>query len=639
MHYKGLKLDEFQEEAIRSIEKNHSVVVSAPTGSGKTLIADYIIDRDLKKGIRVIYTAPIKALSNQKYKDFCRDYGEENIGLMTGDIVRNPGAPIIIMTTEIYRNIVVARDPIADHVSYVILDEIHYINDIERGTVWEESIIFSESHIRLLCLSATIPNADEFAAWIQAIKKHPVDVIRHDTRPVPLEIKFYDTELGITELKKISEASDIPDYRYIRGFSHHRRARLPSPNHVDLIREIQHKLPCIFFTFSRAGCQNKAAELAKKRLFEVNPKTTNIMRERLDTLPKEINLLTSTRLLRETLPHGIGFHHAGILPVLKDLVEELFAKGLIKVLYTTETFAVGVNMPAKTVCFESLRKFDGREFRFINSKEFFQIAGRAGRRGIDKEGFVFALINRRDFDFHRIRRMTESDTEPILSQFRLSVNTVLNLIKQHPHKEIDEIIAKNFHSFQTYGKDFGTHQVHPVHRSFDNLKRKLERMGYLHQNRLTEKGDFASNIYADELVLTEIFATDLYHKLNEFQMLMLVACICYEFRDVKFKQTYPSLLTKNLKRTLYKHAYLSRDPRFNMLDDLTAIIHPCYHGASIFDILKNTDMSEGDLLRYLRQILDRFAQLKGATRDRLLVSMIESCQAILNQCMKDVDML
>ncbi|MBI2142768.1 DEAD/DEAH box helicase [Candidatus Woesearchaeota archaeon] len=179
MQYKGLTLDKFQEDAIAAIESNKSVIVSAPTGSGKTLIADYIIERDIKKGLQVVYTAPIKALSNQKYKEFSRDYGEKNIGLLTGDVVRNSSAPILIMTTEIYRNMVLADDPAIREVSYVIFDEIHYINDVERGYVWEESIIFSPPHIRMLCLSATIPNADEFARWIAKIKGHEVVVVQH----------------------------------------------------------------------------------------------------------------------------------------------------------------------------------------------------------------------------------------------------------------------------------------------------------------------------------------------------------------------------------------------------------------------------------------------------------------------------
>src|SRR3989338_1446274 len=177
MEFKGLVLDKFQEDAIRAIEKNHSVVVSAPTGSGKTLIADYIICRDVQKGIKVIYTAPIKALSNQKYKEFCESYGEDKLGLLTGDTSINPGARVVIMTTEVYRNMAITKE-IMEDVSYVVLDEIHYINDIERGTVWEESIIFSSSHIRFLCLSATIPNAKEFAGWISKIKGHNVETVK-----------------------------------------------------------------------------------------------------------------------------------------------------------------------------------------------------------------------------------------------------------------------------------------------------------------------------------------------------------------------------------------------------------------------------------------------------------------------------
>src|SRR3990167_6751860 len=192
MNYKGLELDKFQEDAIKTIEHNKSVIVSAPTGSGKTLIADYIIDRDFRKGVRVIYTAPIKALSNQKYKEFSRSYGKENVGIITGDVQKNPEALILIMTTEIYRNMVLGNDPFITGISYVIFDEIHYINDIERGYVWEESIIFSKPNARILCLSATIPNAEEFASWIDAIKEHEVVVIRHDERPVPLYVNFYD---------------------------------------------------------------------------------------------------------------------------------------------------------------------------------------------------------------------------------------------------------------------------------------------------------------------------------------------------------------------------------------------------------------------------------------------------------------
>src|SRR3989344_2309129 len=294
MEYKGLILDKFQEDAIKAIENNHSVVVSAPTGSGKTLIADYIICRDVKKGIKVIYTAPIKALSNQKYKEFTKDYGEDKVGLLTGDVVINPGALILIMTTEIYRNMALTNDKMIEQVSYVVFDEIHYINDIERGYVWEESIIFSKPHVRFLCLSATIPNAKEFAEWIHSIKGHTVDTVRHEHRSVPLHKSFYDSELGVTTLEDIREVKDIPNYEYVIGRGRERRPKIKAPDHIELVKEIKDKLPCFFFNFSRQRCQDLALEISRAKIFEVNPEISAIMRKRLEGAPPEVKGLKST---------------------------------------------------------------------------------------------------------------------------------------------------------------------------------------------------------------------------------------------------------------------------------------------------------------------------------------------------------
>ena len=212
MKFKQFTLDPFQEAAVESIDNQNSVVVSAATGTGKTLIPDYAIDKLLKKGRRVIYTAPIKALSNQKYRDFKEEYGEENIGLVTGDVTINPKGNVLIMTTEIYRNMLLAKDTIIDFVDYVIFDEIHFINDIERGIIWEESIIFSPNRIRFLCLSATIPNAEEFAEWIESIKEHKVDVVRYEKRAVPLKHHVYDTIMGVTDIEKVIQTENYPDY-------------------------------------------------------------------------------------------------------------------------------------------------------------------------------------------------------------------------------------------------------------------------------------------------------------------------------------------------------------------------------------------------------------------------------------------
>ncbi|MBI2657489.1 DEAD/DEAH box helicase [Candidatus Woesearchaeota archaeon] len=640
MNYKGLELDKFQEDAIRNIEHNKSVVVSAPTGSGKTLIADYIIERDFRKGIRVIYTAPIKALSNQKYKEFSRSYGEKNVGIITGDVQKNTDALILIMTTEIYRNMVLSNDPFISEVSYVIFDEIHYINDIERGYVWEESIIFSKPNVRVLCLSATIPNADEFARWIEAIKGHEVVVVRHDQRPVPLHVNFYDAELGVTTLKNLKDAMDVPDYHKVmprhQRFRQRQKSKIPS--HFELVREIKDNLPCMFFSFSRQGCQKKAYELFQKNMFQMNPEISAFVRNRLSGTSPEINRLDSARILRQILPYGIAFHHAGMLPILKEIVEDLFEKGLIKVLYTTETFAVGVNMPAKSVCFESLRKFDGVSFRLMNSKEYFQIAGRAGRRGLDKEGFVYIMAERKFFEYEKIKKIITSDTSPITSQFRLSVNTVLNLIMQHDEKEIDDILCKSFHSFQKYGNKFMDRENIVSHNAFYNYKKKLEKMEYVQGNSLTEKGVFASKIYSDEILIGEIFATGFYTKLNEYQMLMAVACLCYEAREkTEFFKKYHSKLADELKRMIWGNDYLRHEKRFREIDELTSLMHPLYHGQSLLKIIENTNLLEGDVIRFFRQIADKLGQIKSATEDRSLRDMLSNCQKIVEDCVGEFD--
>jgi superfamily II RNA helicase len=522
MEYRGFTLDKFQEDAVRELEAGNSIVVSAPTGSGKTLIADYLIEMDVKRGLSIIYTAPIKALSNQKYKEFTELFGKDKVGLLTGDITINQTAPILIMTTEIFRNMAITNDSSLDKVSYVVFDEIHYINDIERGHIWEESIIFAPEKMRFCCLSATIPNAVEFAEWIKSIKNHPVNVIHHDVRYVPLHKSFYTHDLGITGLKEIKEIKDIPISRGRRRKGQKRKPIDP-PNHLDLVREIQDKTPILFFCFSRMLCQRYGEELAKKQFFKHNPEITKFVREKLDDASPEIGRLQSAKILRRILPYGIAFHHAGLIPQIKEIVEDLFGMGLIKVLYATETFAVGINMPAKTVCFDALRKYDGFNFRILNSKEYFQMAGRAGRRGIDKEGFVYSMIHIPTFEYERIRAITTKDIEPLKSQFRLEVNAVLNMEMQFNKKEIDTILTYSFFSFQNKK---GTAVIK---RTYNNILKMLKRLDYITDDfNLTWKGKFAASVFCDEIQLAEMFATGFYKEFSDYQTLLFIASLVYE---------------------------------------------------------------------------------------------------------------
>ncbi|HLC47227.1 MAG TPA: DEAD/DEAH box helicase [Candidatus Nanoarchaeia archaeon] len=639
LHFKNFVLDRFQVDAIEAIDRNFSVVVSAPTGCGKTLIADYIIDMELKRGKNVVYTAPIKALSNQKYKDFCKDYGKENIGLVTGDTVINSRAPILIMTTEIYRNMVIANDEQIKHISYVIFDEVHFINDIERGHVWEESIIFSPEHVRFLCLSATIPNAHEFANWIQAIKKHEVKTVYHDTRVVPLVHKFYDTDLGIATLKEINDLANIPDYNYIRGKQHHRKPKIAPPSHINLMRELAENVPCLYFVFSRADTQKKAAELSKHNPYGYNPKVGEMIREKLTTAPPQVSDLNSTRLLRECLPKQIGFHHAGLLPVLKDLVEDLFGLGLIKTLYTTETFAVGINMPAKTVCFESLRKFDGHGFRFLNTKEYFQIAGRAGRRGIDKTGLVVTMIYRPSFDLKAIRRLTTKDTEPIRSQFRLSINTVLNLIDLHSQQEIDIILTQSFLSFQIMAKQ-GKRKIHSLKDQFVNKARILEKRGYIIDGALTEKGKFASKIYSDEIYTTEIFQTDFIQGLDDYSIMVLFALLAFEEKEsTEFRIKSGDRRLETIRKRMLNHTDLRRLLERDILNKVAALVEPCINRKSFFDALEVANLLEGDLIRYFSQIIDRIGQVRRASTDYDFLNRLDALEQRIRDFLGDVMIL
>jgi superfamily II RNA helicase len=645
MRYKNFTLDPFQEDSIKAIENNFSVVVSAPTGSGKTLIADYVIDKHRNE--KVIYTAPIKALSNQKYRDFSIEFGTDKVGLMTGDIVINPHANILIMTTEVYRNMVISEDEAIKDVAYVIFDEVHFINDIERGYVWEESIIYSPQQVRFLCLSATIPNAVEFTNWIQAIKKHEVKTIVATKRNVPLEHHFYDYELGITTLEKIKSAKSIPQYHHVMRSKRRHKIRVPPPSHIELIKDIKEdKLPCFFFHFSRRACQENARDLARKSLFPKNPKALQIFNQHLKDAPSDVNKLKSTQVLKETITQGIAFHHAGILPILKEAIEDLFSQGLIKVLYVTETFAVGINMPAKTVCFSSLRKFDGRNFRYLNSKEYFQMAGRAGRRGIDKIGYAITMIYRPTFNYPEIKSITSKDMEPIQSQFRLSVNSVLNLINLHSEKEIEHILRMSFYSYQKFGNKYDQIPAKILMSRYNSILRILAKYDYITESEtgknigkkiLTNKGIFSAKIYADEISMGEIFATDFYKDLDEYQILLLLACLVYEHRDTyEFKKDFRNEQLHNLHKKIVQSEYLKREKKFDQLTRLTAIINPIYYGKTFFDTLELTNLLEGDLIRLYAQIIDRIGQIKKARVDSVLENKLLNCKGILDKALEGI---
>jgi superfamily II RNA helicase len=491
MFYKQYRLDRFQEEAINSIEQKNSVIVAAPTGAGKTLIAEYAIEKHIEAGEEIIYTAPIKALSNQKYRDFSREYGDE-IGLITGDVVINPDAPTLIMTTEIFRNTIFDDVNRLNGVRYVIFDEIHFIDDIERGTVWEESIIFAPQHINFICLSATIPNLREFASWMRSVRHNKIDIVSETERPVPLEHKLYIRGYGLgwlDELKELQRANgNSPldaEWKGNRQRGDHQTATetqvmesvatgIEELMGSDLIEHIHFsgQLPCLYFSLSRKSCEEKASENIDRNF--LTPDEQETILDDYDRLCQRYGIHgdISAQFLRKLVGHGVAYHHAGMLPTLKEVVERLFTSGYIKLLFTTETFALGINMPACSVVFDNISKFDGVQFRYLKAREYHQMAGRAGRRGIDTKGFVYACIAPEFEEYEDVKQVVTGDIEGIESQFNLSYSSVLNLYSKHGDN-IYSVCEKSLNNYQS------VRVIRNLDKSLEEVSKQKEDLGDL----------------------------------------------------------------------------------------------------------------------------------------------------------------
>ena len=625
MKFNGLTLDPFQVQAINALEQQKTVVVSAATGTGKTVIAEFIIDECLRKTEKkIIYTAPIKALSNQKFRDFKNQYGEEYIGILTGDIVINPHAPILIMTTEIYRNMLLQQDPIIQDISYVVFDEIHFMNDPERGTVWEEAILFSPPYIRFLCLSATIPNAKEFAAWLKTMRDHQVEIVTCQKRAVPLHQFLYDGYKGFVDRERVYPTEQQKKRKKKKKNT---RQKAVSPGQVVL--ELNERIPVIVFSFSRKQCEEEAKRLQKRKSFIKDSETKKQIQDIcIKYFSPELQALTSTKDLVQSLSKGIGYHHAGLLPQQRFAVEELFSKGLLPVLFATETFAVGVNMPAKTVILNGLRKFDGQRFRTITSKEYFQLAGRAGRRGIDTEGYVITLLHENESS-NEYLRISQKDTEPIQSQFTLSLNTVLNMVDSYSKEEIDMFLKKNFHAFR---RQHVTHKQVRMKTSFTRKIKLLQRMGYLTQERtLTKKGLFAKKIYFEEVLISELFATDLYQKLSDTELLQVIAGIIYERRPNDYfsfrgiNKSYQILL----KKLEWNPHFIKKINKLS-LKRMMALVDIWSNNGDFQEVTSLTNYQEGDIVRLFRRIIDMLQQIRRASED-------ENLKERLSECLQRVD--
>ncbi|KAI6026526.1 hypothetical protein PISMIDRAFT_676316 [Pisolithus microcarpus 441] len=445
-------LDPFQQVSVYAIQRNESVLVSAHTSAGKTVVAEYAIAQCLQNRQRVIYTSPIKALSNQKYREMLAEFGD--VGLMTGDVTINPSATCLVMTTEILRSMLYRGSEIMREVAWVIFDEIHYMRDKERGVVWEETIILLPHTVRYVFLSATIPNAMQFAEWICKSHEQPCHVVYTDFRPTPLQHYLFPAggdgiflvvnEKGEFREENFSKAmsalqdkagDDPADPRSGKGRKGKSKKGGEKKGSSDISKIInmimrQNYNPVIVFAFSKRECEGLALTMSK---FDYNTSDeqdliTNIFQNAIENLSQDDRNLAQISNLLPLLKRGIGIHHGGLLPILKEVIEILFQEGLIKVLFATETFSIGLNMPAKTVVFTAARKFDGREFRDLSSGEYIQMSGRAGRRGLDDRGVVIMMCDEK-LEPASVKEMIKGEADRLDSAFHLGYNMILNLLK------------------------------------------------------------------------------------------------------------------------------------------------------------------------------------------------------------------
>lgn len=440
-------LDPFQDTAISCIDRNESVLVAAHTSAGKTVVAEYAIAQTLRDKQRIIYTSPIKALSNQKYREFLKDFGD--VGLMTGDITINPDASCIVMTTEILRSMLYRGSEMMREVKWVVFDEVHYMRDKERGVIWEETIILLPDNCRYVFLSATIPNAKEFAEWICLIHHTPCHIVYTDYRPTPLQHYLFpvggngihlvvDEKSNFREenfqkaMKAIGSADDNDNQKTKSNKGGAAKGNDSKGDIFKIVKMIWQKRynPVIVFSFSKRDCESLAMKMTSIDFNEDDEKKSieQIFNNAIEILPeKDRNLPQITQLL-PLLKRGIGIHHSGLLPILKEVIEILFQEGFLKCLFATETFSIGLNMPAKTVIFTGVRKWDGNSIRWVSGGEYIQMSGRAGRRGLDDRGIVIMMIDEK-MEPQVAKGMVKGQSDRLDSAFHLGYNMILNLLR------------------------------------------------------------------------------------------------------------------------------------------------------------------------------------------------------------------
>lgn len=541
------QLDEFQLKAIDSINRGQNILVTAPTGAGKTAIAEYAMYHARANDKKVFYTTPLKALSNQKYLDLSEQFGENNVGLLTGDTQINREAPIIVLTTEIFRNILYKshQDTILDNMAYLILDECHYMKDTDRGTVWEECIIYAPPSSQIIALSATVGNPKQLASWIQSVHGE-IQLITSDQRPVPLSHYFFGRR-GLQPLmnqaKKINK-NLIKEHFQARGQKiRDKKKYLPLLHQIVKALHDKDFLPAIYFVFSRKSC-----EASVQRLLEMDANFLSDI-DRLAVQKELDKFVTVFPWFAEhqyfaALQRGIACHHAGMLPALKGLVERLFQQNLIKIVFATETLAAGINMPARTTVISQVSKRTDQGFRLLTSSEFLQMAGRAGRRGMDTIGYVVVIETPYE-GILEVSDIVKSPPEDLHSAFMPSYTMILNLAERMSKEQAKVLVQKSFARFELLGEiksirhnleSASPKKKKKLVRTLDNLEQipwnyfedgieVLIECGHITEGfGLAAKGKYAADLRVDNVVfLAEVLDKGVLEGLTAFELAGVVA--------------------------------------------------------------------------------------------------------------------
>ncbi len=637
----GFRPDEFQLRSMDAIDRDESVLVSAPTGSGKTLIADYAAARALDRGGKAFYTTPIKALSNQKFAELSRRYGEDRVGLLTGDVSHQPRAPIVVMTTEVLRNMLFSRSPVLEGLEVVVLDEVHYLQDPYRGSVWEEVLVLTPREVRFVSLSATVNNAEDFGAWLTSVRG-TTRVIVEDSRPVTLHHHYGWAERrrdGLSVIPLLRGDRPNPegaalDQRRRRNPHHRYRA----PRRVEVVEYLAEAgmLPAITFIFSRAACDDATRQVLGDGVRLTTPEERTRIRAVTEAAVERLGD-DDLRTLgygpwSAALEAGIAPHHAGLVPAFRQAVEQCFAEGLLKVVFATETLALGINMPARTVVVERFAKFRGADASSLTAGEYRQLTGRAGRRGIDTVGHAMVLWSAA-VSFGEVARTAVAPPPDLVSSFHPTYNLAVNLVRRWSREEAHALLASSYGQWQA---DPGSISLAA---QLDRRLSVLEERGFVDGWRLTEAGVTLASIYHEsDLLVADALGQGVLDGLGPAGLSGAVSALAFERRRAG-EETRPArgeVVNQRTELLAAMAADLRRDERrlglrrTRMPDPgLARAVVDWATGATLDSVLRQADVAPGDFVRTVRQLIDLMRQLAEVARHpatradaRLAVSLL-----------------